>query len=253
MTVTDTTKTGTMPDSEGAKTPSDKGGTPETERGVSSDKGEQPLYTQSQADALIHAVRSDWGRKLKDIEVERDNLKTQVGTVQSSLDEIQSERDNLQQQIEDLSSNDPQKYDLVKKDKDLRDKQRQLKGRISELDDRETKLGEREGKVSSFEREVLVESIADEYEDGDSAKLKKAVEAFDKPTEEQIRTMAGIIFSGKTAGGETAAKKPLKADSGKSRGGSTYFTRTQIADRGFWEANREAILEAQKEGRIRDE
>ena len=252
MTVSDATKAGTTPQLEGTTSPEGKGGTPTIERDVSSQE-EQPSLTQSQHESIVHALKSDWGRKVKDIEVERDNLTTQMGTSQSQLEDIQTERDNLQQQIEDLSSNDPQKYDLVKKDKELRDNQRRLKARITELDSRETKLGERETKVSSFEREVLVESIADEYEDGDSAKLKKAVEVFDKPTEEQIRTMAAIIFSAKTGGAEPEGRSPLKPDSGKSRGGSTYFTRTQIADRAFWEANKEAILEAQRQGRIRDE
>jgi len=232
-------------------TPESEVKTPESVSRVSPEEEEQPIYTQKQSEALIHAAKSEAGRQVKAIETERDNLKSQIATKESELGDIQSERDSLQQQIEDLSSDDPKKFDLIKRDKNLRDREREVNGKISTLDDREQKLSEREKKVSGFELEVLIESVADEYEDGDSAKLKKALSVFENPTEEQARNIADIIFTNKTEGAEEKPKT-IKPDSGKTRGGSTYFTREQIADRNFWEANKDAILEAQKEGRIRE-
>lgn len=223
---------------------------PEPESRVSAE--EEPLvYTQKQADALVHAAKSESGRKSKEIEVERDNLKSQIETKESELGDIQAERDSLQTQIEELSSDDPKKFDLIKKDKDFRDRERQLKTRLSDFDKKERGLAEREKKLITFELDVLIEEVTDEYEDGDSARLKKALSVFENPTEEQVKNIADIIFSKKPEGPEGEEKK-LKPDSGKSKGGSTYFTRAQIADRAFWEANRDAILEAQREGRIRD-
>ncbi len=251
MAVAEEIRTGTMPAPEGTKPPERKGKTPEAESKVSPEQ-EERLYTQGQADALVHAAKSEAGRKVKEIEAERDTLKSQMSSNETKVADIQAERDSLQEQIEELSSTDPKKFDLIKRDKTLRDQQRKFKENEQKLVDREQKLGEREKKVSGFEREVLIETIADEYEDGDSAKLKKAVSAFDNPTEEQIRTIAEIIFTAKTETPEKPKKPSLKPDSGKSRGGSTYFTRAQIADRAFWEANRDAILEAEKDGRIRD-
>jgi len=251
MAVAEEIRKGTMPEPEGTKPPEGKGKTPEAESKVSPEQ-EERLYTQSQTDALVHAKDSEWGRRFKVVETERDTLKSQMASNDAKVADIQSERDSLQEQMEELSSTDPKKFDLIKRDKVLRDQQRQINDRTKGLDEREQKLVEREKKVTGFEREVLVETIADEYEDGDSAKLKKAVSVFDNPSEEQIRNIAGIIFSTKAEAAEKPKKPPLKPDSNRSRGGSTYFTRAQIADRSFWEANREAILEAEKEGRIRD-
>ena len=242
-----TKEKGTMTEDKGIKNPESEVKIPGPEK-VSAE--EERLYTQTQVNELVHAAKSDAGRIAKGIETERDNLKSQITTRESELGDIQAERDTLQKKLEDLSSDDPQKFDLIKQDKELRDEQRKLKSRIKELDDRDTSLSEREKKVSSFELEVLIESIADEYKDGDSAKLKKAISVFENPTEEQIRNISQIIFSAKSEKEED--KAPLKPDSGKTRGGSTYFTRAQIADRAFWEVNKEAILEAQAAGRIRD-
>jgi len=226
--------------------------TPEEASKVSPE-GEQPIYTQKQADALIHAERSEWGRKVKEVESERDNLRSQIKTKESALEDVQAERETLEKRIDDLASDDPRKFDLMKLDKEFRKQERELKDRLRTLDDRETKLSEREKKVNSFEREVLIETIADEYEDGDAAKLKNAISGFENPTEEQIRTIADIFWKKKEEEEKEKKPKAPKPYSGKNEGGSPYFTRTQIADRKFWEANREAILKAQAEGRIRDE
>ena len=247
-------KSGTMSEAEklAQATSKEKGKTPEETTTVSPEE-ETPIYTQKQADALIHAARSEWGRQAKPIEEERDKLKSQIKTKETELEDIQAERETLNKQIEDLASDDPKKFDYIKRDRELRERERNTKNKISTLDDREAKLSEREKRVNSFEREVLIETIADEYEDGDSEKLKNAISGFENPTEEQIRTIADIFWKKKEEEEEKGKKpKAPKPYSGKSEGGSPYFIREQIADRAFWEANRDEILKAQKEGRIRD-
>ena len=247
-------KSGTMSEAEklAQATSEEKDKTPEKTTTVSPEE-ETPIYNQKQADALVHASTSDWGRRVKEIETERDNLKSQIKAKETDLEDIQAERETLNKQIDDLTSDDPKKFDLIKKDRELRTQERELKNRLHTLDDRETKLSEREKRVNSFEREVLIETIADEYEDGDAEKLKNAISGFENPTEEQIRTIADIFWKKKEEE-EGKGKKPKapKPYSGKSEGGSPYFTRAQIADRKFWEANRDEILKAQAEGRIRD-
>ncbi len=253
MAVSTEIKAGTMAEGEGNKTPLPEAKTPGVESKVSPEEEERPIYTQKQVASLIHAKDSEWGRKAKAVEEERDNLRKDMKTHQSRTDEIQAERDTLQEKMEELTSDDPKKFDYVKRDKQLRDLQRQLNAQKSELDGKVQALAEREKKVNSFELEVRIATIADEYEDGDEGRLKKAVSVFESPTEEQIKSIAAILFSQPSVPAEAESKPPLKPDSGRTRGGSTYFTRTQIADRKFWEANKEAILLAQKEGRIRDE
>lgn len=243
MTVTET-KAGAMSKAEGIKTPEAEDKTPVKEK-VSSE--EERIYTQSQADALVHASTSDWGRKLKEIETERDNLKSQIKTKENELEDIQAEREHLQKELEDLTSDDPKKYDLIKKDRTLREQERGLRSKLQDFDNKEKAFAEREKKVTSFEREVLIESIADEYEDGDASRLKKAVSGFESPTEEQIRTIADIIWSKKAEGEKPKTVKPY---SGKSEGGSGYIKQSEIDD--YWAEGRgEEVLKAQKEGRLR--
>jgi len=240
---------GAMSEADRQKSLEAEGKTPE-EAKVSPEE-EAPIYSQKQADALVHAATSDWGRRVKDAETERDNLKSQIKTKETELEDIQAERESLNKQIDDLTSDDPKKFNLIKTDRELRGRESEARKRLATLDDREAKLSEREKRVNSFEREVLIESIADEYEDGDAAKLKNAISGFENPTEEQIRTIADIFWKKKE---EEEKKKPKapKPYSGKSEGGSPYFTRAEITDRVFWEAHKDEILKAQKEGRIRD-
>lgn len=250
------------PSEEGRKdiSPVEKGKTPDEASKVSPEQ-EPLVYTQAQAEVLMHAAKSEAGRELTDVRTERDNLKGRIETAEKQISDMEAERESLQSQIEDLSSNDPAKFDLIKRDKDLRDKIRQHEANVKALGDREKAISEREKEHAAFKFDVDIETVVDEYEDGDSTRLRNALRLFENPTEEQIRSVADSLFGQKAESSESESKgaeppptKPVKKpDSGKSRGGSTYFTRSQIADRAFWEANKDAILEAQKEGRIRDE
>jgi|GEM_PF-6730927 len=247
---------GTMPEDKGVKIPESDDKTPTDQSNVSPEQEQEtPIYTQRQADALVHAAKSDAGRSLKEVEKERDGLKAQINAKESDLAEVQDERESLEKRIEELSSDDPKKLDLMKLERELRKQERELKSKIRTAEEKETSLTEREKKVSSFELEVTIETVSDEYDDGDSAKLKKALSVFESPTEEQVRNIAEVIFSKKKESDEPKSKAP-KPYSGKTAGGTPYFTRTQIADRKFWEENKEAIKEAMAEPghpRIKDE
>jgi hypothetical protein len=99
-------------------------------------------------------------------------------------------------------------------------------------------------------REARIISIADELgvldEVGEVSKMCFTLGATD---EEQIREVIGTVFTK----GEIGSGTLFEPDSGKTKGSKTFFTRTQIKDRAFWTANKDAILEAEKEGRVRDE
>jgi hypothetical protein len=196
--------------------------TPKEASKVSPDE-DLKIFTQKQADALadakVHAVQSEAGRQVKEIGQERDALKSQIQTKDAELLSNADDIKSLEEKLDDMSKDDPARFDAVKELKAARDERRQLKTKLTSLDDRETNLGEREKKVNSFELEVLIESIADEYEDGDATKLKTAVSVFENPTDEQIRTIANIFWE-KKAGGEGKKPKSLKPYSGKSEGGS---------------------------------
>ncbi len=247
---------GTMDDKdEQAKSASSKAAkTPAKEAPVSPE--EEPLiYSQTQGDALFHAGKSEGGRDSVDLRTKLTEAESKVTTLTTNLDDIKSERDKIQGDLEDLSSDDPKKFDLIKRDRDLRQRESDTKGRLSKAETLETNLTEREKKVSSFELQGIVETVAGEYEDGDVKRLKDAIAGFDKPTEEQVRHLAGIIFNDKTTPDEQT--KSPKRYSGKSDGGggTAIYTRAQIADRAFWTEHQEDILKAQAESgqpRIKD-
>jgi len=172
------------------------GKTPEKAGTVSPEK-ETPLYTQSQLDALVQSGRSELGRKLKAVEVERDTIKTKNSELETNIEDIQGERDSLETEIEELAKGDPRKFDLVKKDKELRQKERDLKGKLTDVESRESVLNEKEKKINSSNMESLMGTVAGEYDDGDKTRLGKMVSTYDNPSEEKVREIAAIMFTRK--------------------------------------------------------
>ena len=226
---------GTMPETEGIKTPEVKGKTPEGTQ--VSPQEDVPIYNQKQADALLHAERSEWGRKVAAIEQERDTLKSQMQSKDAEIEANAEDIKGLEAKLDDMTSDDPKRFEVVSELKAARQERRELKSQKANQDERESKLSEREKRVNSFEREVLIESIADEYEDGDASKLKKAVSLFDNPTEENIRTYPEIFGWKLKAEGEGEPPKAPKAYSGKTEGGGDNLASMSPKDRAI-EADR---------------
>ena len=217
MAVTDT-DTGTMTETEGTKTPEAEVKTPATEKQVSPE--DEPKYSQKQLDLMLQQATSEAGRQRIEAEVERDNLKSQIQTKESAVVDIQAERDSLQTQIEGLTENDPKKFDLVKKDRELKERERQHKENLRILEERETKVNARAEKADAFDAEILMETIAEEYEDGDKAQLVKMCSTAGAKTEETIRQVAEILW-GKAKTPKAEKKAPLKKVTGDTKGGGT--------------------------------
>ena len=212
------TEPGTMIEVVEPSTPTTKDKIPATEKVSPED---EPKYSQNQLDLMLQQATSEAGRQRKDAETERDTLKSQIQTKESELGDIQSERDSLQTQIEGLTNDDPKKFDLVKQDKQLRERERQHKTNIRAFEERETKVNARAEKADAFEAEVLMETIADEYEDGDKAQLVKMCTTAGAKTEETIRQVANILWG--KAKTPTGKKKTttLKKVSGTTAGSGT--------------------------------
>ena len=214
MAVATEPKSGTMTEAEGRSkvSPSTEVKTPA--EGKVSPEGEEPrIYTQKQASELVHAARSEDGRQIRD-------LTAKLAAKEVALADNTAEIETLQAKFDNLAKDDPEKFDVVKELKAARDERRQLKA------DRAS-LTERERRVNTFELEVLIETIAGEYEDGDAARLTEAVSVFDNPKEEQIRKLADIIWPKATAESESEKRpKAPKPYSGKSEGGSHTYTPT---------------------------
>ncbi len=221
------TETGTIPGTveQAAQVASAaKGKTPGTEKQVSPE--DKPTISQNQVNLLLQQATSEAGRLRKIAEDERDTFKTQIQTKESDIGSIRAERDSLQEKIEGLTENDPKKFDLVRQDRELREKQRLYETNLHNLEERETKVNERVGKAETFEAEVLMETIADEYEDkddptkGDKAQLIKMCTTAGAKTDETIRQVADILW-GKAKAPTAEKKTPLKKVTGNTLGGGT--------------------------------
>ncbi len=194
-----------------------KAGTPATEKVSPED---EPKYSQNQLDLMLQQATSEAGRQRVAAEQERDTLQSQIQTKESELGDIQSERDSLRTQIDGLTENDPKKFDLVKLDRNLRDRETKYKTNLSTLEVRETKVNARAEKAEAFEAEVLMETIADEYEGGDKTQLVKMCATSGAKTEETIRQIANILW-GKAKAPAGKKKTTLKKVSGETKGGGT--------------------------------
>ena len=207
---------GTMPNAEGTKPPEAEGKTPEGGKEVSA--GEERLYTQKQLDAFIHATKSETGRTAKELERERDTLKAQLASKEGELEDNANDIADLQKKLEDMSSDDPKRFDALKELTAARNERRQLKTRERELEAKEGANAERIAKADAFEVEVLCESIADEYEGGDSKILHSICKTAGVKDEEAIRNLADTLWSKQKATSKKA-KEPLKTYSGYTEGG----------------------------------
>ena len=212
------TEPGTMIEVVEPSTPTTKDKIPATEKVSPED---EPKYSQNQLDLMLQQATSEAGRQRKDAETERDTLKSQIQTKESELGDIQAERDSLQTQIEGLTENDPKKFDLVKKDKDLRIGETKLKTDTQALEDERAKVNARAERADAFEAEVLMETIADEYEGGDKAQLQSMCKTAGAKTEDTIRQVADILWGkAKTPTGKKTTTT-LKKVSGNTAGGGT--------------------------------
>lgn len=219
-------KAGTIPTVEGqAKAPpAAKGGTPESASKVSPEET-QKLYTQKEADALVHVAKSEAGREKKVLEDVVVNLKAQIQTKESDIEENATDIEKLQTKVEDLASNDPERFNAIKELRVARDERRQLKADRSALEDEKREHGETVKLAQSTLREITVFEVAAEYESGDAVKLKELCETFEAKSDEQIRKIADTLWTKKAAESLKPATPPLKPYSGITEGGGLDFSK----------------------------
>jgi len=208
---------------------------PEKEK-VSSE--EKPKYTQKQLDELVHMAKSEAGRERKAIEIVRDQFKSKVEKLETQITDIQTERDKLQSDIEELSADDPKKFDIIKRDKELREIQRNLQTKADEISEKEKASEEKVKLANDTLLEISIWEIAAEYKTGDPVKLKDLCSTFGATSEEQIRKVADTMWEKEAAPPQTEQEKQeaLKLVSGKTKGGGpdyNGFSPDQILSEGF--------------------
>ncbi|KKN45282.1 hypothetical protein LCGC14_0684680 [marine sediment metagenome] len=219
---------GTKVEAEGSSTPEAEAKTPESESKVSPKEEkveEKPTITKTQNEALVHMATSEAGRLQKVAETERDGFKTKAEKAEALVEDIQAERDKLQTGIEELTNDDPKKFDLVKRDKELRDAQRTLKTATDEL---ATQQKDNETIVTTAKEtllEIAIWEVATEYKGGDPVRLKALCATLGVTDEVKLREVAGNLWEKSEAkvpdkkGEVEEPKEKLNLDGGDTHGG----------------------------------
>lgn len=220
---------------------SEKGGTPDEASKVSpkAEQVEKPIYTQTQADALIHAAKSTAGRLQTDAETERDVYKAKDVKAAELIEDIQDERDRLQTHLDAITSDDPKKFDIIKLDKELRETQRTLKTGAADLATKNQESDERIKSANDTMLEIAIWEVATEFKGSDPMKLKNLCATLGITTEEKLREVAGNLWekaepktpAKKAEDGEPKAK--LNLDDGETQGGGGKLTEQEILDRRY--------------------
>ncbi len=231
-----------------------KGQTPKVEEPSSVKKEPSPeeepkTLTITEAEKLAQLARMDAGRAQKTAEDERDTAQTALAAKDIELTDIAEEREKLNTQIDELSSNDPVKFNIIKKDRDLLLRENKLKTDIRTAEAKLKTNEERIKKAEDHEREISTNEIAAKYEGGDAAKLVTLCKTFGANTVEEITKVADTMWSKKPPEPEdpnTTDTPPLKPFSGRTTGGGGWNREEHTPTENIEEGIR--ILEKNKRG-----
>lgn len=181
---------------------------------------------------ITKAVREATGKQGKEhklildtITKERDELKTRASTAESKIQSIEDERKSLREQIEDLTSGDPEKFNLIKKERELRDKEAKYKVDLQAWETEKQSYNERISRTEEREKAMTIFDVAAEYENPQPDMLSDKVKELEGKlgvkitTEEQIRSVAEILWGESGDNKPPENKEPMKTYSGTTEGG----------------------------------
>jgi hypothetical protein len=146
-----------------------------------------------------------------------------VETKDTELSNAAQENQSLQSQLEELTSGDPKKFDVIKREGKLREGERILLTGTQVLA-ADIEANKAKNKLSDDTlREIAINQIAAGYEGGDATGLKNAVEKLEKDfgitikSEDQIKMAIPSTWAKK-------APETLVTLSGKTSGGAENLT-----------------------------
>ena len=208
----------------GPNTPPSADGTPGAPNQVSS--ATPRAYNQEEVDGLTHSARSQGGREataaLKVMTSDRDSLKIQLTSKEGEITDITADRDAHRTTAEDLASEDPQRFNLVKRETTLRTGEAALNTGKRQLEAATATLAADRKLTDDSKREITVMDVATGKKDaagtviGSPEKLKEVCESIGATTEEQIQTVADTLWPDAV----TTAVPALKILSGTTSGGA---------------------------------
>ena len=165
-------------------------------------------YQKGIADAIAVYGDKIKREKLDVITQERDTYKSQVADLQTkteALAEIQSELDELKVDYKTATDGNADLEELQEIKTKLRATEKQLKADYKAKQDaadavKKTMDAEREqfagdvAEAQAMKFEVDLFEVAEEYADGDSARLKSLCELYGKKTRDEIKKTANILW-----------------------------------------------------------
>ena len=190
---------------------------------------ETGTYTGEQAKKLVIDALAEQGRKhkkeLDSFQSKTTSLEKQIAIKETQLANVTAEREEAQNRVDELASDDPDKFNAVKKLREAKELEQKAKDKLREAEDLEETNRERIKRVEDREREDTMRDMVKEYENGNFNKLVDLCETVGAVSDEQIRKVADTLwektkepqnpviepFSSVTEGGaESSETKKLK-------------------------------------------
>jgi len=131
--------------------------------GSTSTVEEPKTHTTSQVTKLLSDSLAEAGRAKKAVEVERDSLKSQLATVNTSLKDLEEAKDQLQKDMDELSKDDPDKAKLAQRLKELDASLKSLKADRSKLEAEKLEHGETVKLATETLAEIAIWEIGAKY------------------------------------------------------------------------------------------
>ena len=206
-------------------TPSTQKDTPKVEKPSLGKKEPSPeqepkTLTAVEAERLAQLARMDAGRAQTVAETERDGFKVQNETLTTQVEQLNQSIKELEARIDDLTSDDPKRFEAVK---ELREAKAE---RITLKADRKTLEADKQANVAMVAtandtiREIAIWEISANYEGGDPVKLKDLCDIFGAKSQEDISKVADTLWPKKPKTPET---QPLVPFSGRTGGGVGFI------------------------------
>ncbi len=183
-------------------------------------------YTPEETQKLVSDALAKQGREhraaLLPITSERDTAKTQLASKEGEITDLTGERDGLKAKIDDLASDDPQRFNLVKRESALTTQVNQLRTDRRTLEADKATHATAKKLTDDTLREITVMDVATAKKDaegkviGNPEQLKEVCEKIGATTEEHIQSVADTLWPDAV----TTAVPALKILSGATSGGA---------------------------------
>lgn len=177
---------------------------PQTQSGTSSvgRKGSTstPERTKEEFDTL-NKTASDLGRENKELKGQLSLTQKQLTDYQAlvskkdaEIERLAAKRDDLEKRCDELSSDDPEKSNYVKKIREFVAKEDKISDDREKLDQDIKKYAERIKRAEDTLLTNTIKEITPEYKGGNPEKLKALCQQYNLTTEEEIRSLADNIW-----------------------------------------------------------